>query len=389
LSISPVVGTEFDISKSLESEFSVIINDARCPDIKQDFNHHGHGVIRQAMFNFLGIVKNNLPTNEHSSKKFIILFEEPEVYLHPKAIRLLRNVLYNLCEQSPFQLVCASHSPGLIDISKPHTSLVRLVRSSNAETYLYQAGDDLFASDEEQKQKVQMINRFDPNVCESFFADEIIMVEGDTEAVICREILSNSFPTKDIYVLNTGSKNNIPFFQKIFTHFRIKHHIIHDSDTRFIYKQSIDENGQLKYTPILKKDDTQRRNSAWIINSEIWALIETANAINPNLCRRFVSIYNFEYSNEYIYNSEKGKPLSAFEFANNHANISETNIYKFLSCIAGATESNCTFSSEELDVLVIEPNISRIAVEPTLLEEIAKVVTKTTPNTSDFVIKEA
>lgn len=80
LDISAVEGTEFDLSASLEKEFSVIIKDQRYPNTRQDFSNHGHGVIRQTLFNFLGVVKNELPTNEEGStnrKDFIILFEEP------------------------------------------------------------------------------------------------------------------------------------------------------------------------------------------------------------------------------------------------------------------------------------------------------------------------
>lgn len=171
LDISAIEGSEFDLSSSLEKEFSVIIKDKRYPDTKQDFSNHGNGVIRQTLFNFLGVVKNELPTNEEgviNRKDFIILFEEPEIYLHPKAINLLRKVLYELCTNSRFQIICASHSPMLIDIAKPHTSLVRLVKDSVGNTSIYQVGENLFQYSDEQKEMVQMINRFNPNICESF-----------------------------------------------------------------------------------------------------------------------------------------------------------------------------------------------------------------------------
>jgi predicted ATP-dependent endonuclease of OLD family len=358
LDISPIEGSEFNLSVSLEKEFSVIIKDNRHPNTKQDFSNHGHGVIRQTLFNFLGVVKNELPNNEvadSNRKDYIILFEEPEVYLHPKAVKLLRKVLYELCFKSRFQIICASHSPMLIDISKLHTSLVRLVRDATGNTSLYQVGENLFQSNDVQKEMVQMLNRFDPNICESFFADEVILVEGDTEAIVARELLEKHFPTKDIFVVNTGSKNNIPFFQKIYNHFNIKQHIIHDSDTRFVYEIRVDENEKILYTQKKNKDGNPKNNSAWTINGKIWAEVENGNLHTANLSSRYVSIYNFEIANSYRQNPDKGKPLSAYDYVAKLSAEDNPLIFQYIKQIVGAEPKTTQFTQQELDNLVIEP----------------------------------
>lgn len=358
LEISQVEGNEFDITSSLEKEFSVVVKDSKFPDTRQDFSHHGHGVIRQTIFNFLGVVKNELPTEDSkksSRKDFLILFEEPEIYLHPKAVKALRKVLYELCSGSCFQILCASHSPHLIDISKPQTSIVRMVKDENSKTSLYQVGHDIFSSNEEQKDMVQMINRFDPNICESFFADEVILVEGDTESIVIREIIEQKYPNRDVFVTNTGSKNNIPFFQKIFTHFNIKQHIIHDSDTRFLYDIIKNENGSLNYSTKLNKDSSPKKNSAWKLNETIWNEIVNANMTNANLSQRFVSIYNFESSNNYKHDSEKGKPLSAYEYVKDESNFENSKIFEFIRMIMNDMPKDSNYSMEELDKIVQEP----------------------------------
>lgn len=359
LDISAIEGSEFDLSASLEKEFSVIIKDKRFPETKQDFSNHGHGVIRQTLFNFLGVVKNELPTNEEvvtNRKDFIILFEEPEIYLHPKAIKLLRKVLYELCSNSQFQIICASHSPMLIDISKPHTSLVRLVKDTYGDTAIFQVGKDLFQSTDEQKEMVQMINRFDPNICESFFADEVILVEGDTEAIVSRELLGRLFPTKDIFVVNTGSKNNIPFFQKIFNHFNIKQHIIHDSDTRFNYDIVVDDSEKLSYILKKNKDGSPKKNSAWTINETIWKELVNGNNQTANLCKRYVSVYNFEVANNYRQDTDKGKPLSAYDYVVNLKTGDNPMILQFINQIVGVEPQMMQYTQEELATLVSEPS---------------------------------
>lgn len=344
LEVSTEIGATVDVLKTLEKEFSVTIKDSRYEGINQKVSDHGHGVIRQTMFNILGLVKQEAPigTIENTNKKlFLILYEEPEIYLHPKAITLLRKALYDLCVDSHFQILCVSHSPHLIDISKPHTSLVRMVKNCDGNTSVFQVGHNLFTSTEEKKQQVQMINRFNPHICESFFADDIVIVEGDTEAIVVRELLASYAPEKDIFVLNSGSKNNIPFFQQIFTHFNIKHQIIHDADCRYLY----DKDGSV----VKNKDGENRKNSAWELNKTIWNGVKTAQSINSELARRYVSIPNFESVHNYKYDTEKGKPLSAYEFVKDLEDDKEVMIQKFVKCILGTSEIDREYSQEELE----------------------------------------
>ena len=357
MAICPAAGSEVDISKAIEKEFSVTISDPRFRGVNQGFSHHGHGVIRQAMFNFLGIVGSIIdgrlsPEAFHGKsdrKTYLILFEEPEVYLHPKAIKLLRSALYELCDDSPFQILCTSHSPALIDISKPHTSLVRVVRRADGTTAFHQVGHDLFASSEERKKQVQMINRFNPHVCESFFADEVIAVEGDTEAIVFRELLERRAPKKDIFVLNSGTKNNLPFFQEIFTHFRIKHHVVHDSDTRYCYSREGD---------VLKNSDgTPKKNPAWALNKKVWLHVSEANALEPDLANRHLFIRNFEDAHNYEHDTTKGKPLSAFEFVETLAcdGSGATDVEQIVEHILGNAAKPIDWTPEDIEEAVREP----------------------------------
>lgn len=250
---------------------------------EETFRQHGHGIIRQALFNFLAFLKNT--SGEVSSKKeYIILFEEPELFLHPKVVYSLRKSLYELSLNSSYQVLCASHSPLMIDISKPKSSLVRLCKKIDGSTKTFQVGEEVFQKDDEHKKMVQMINRFNSNICETFYADSVILVEGDTEAIIFRDLLDRFFSEKEIYVLNTGSKNNIPFFQEILTHFGIHHFVIHDTDT-------------------------EDKKSAWTLNQRIW------DGLTDGLSRRYVFKDTFEKTHNYTVDPSKGKPLCAFDYS--------------------------------------------------------------------------
>lgn len=269
-------------------------------DRKETFLQNGHGVIRQALFNFLTFLRENA---EGTRKEYIILFEEPELFLHPKVAFNLRESLYKLAQDSPYQVLCATHSPLMIDMSKPHSSLIRSVKDSDEKTHTYQVDEDVFGRDDERKQQVQMINRFNPHICEAFYADNVILVEGDTEAIVYRDLLKRFYPKREVFVLNTGSKNNFPFFQEILTTFHIKHCAIHDVDTEFL------ENGN--------------HNSAWTLNETIWNKVVEANQIEPGMARRYVHNANFENAHKYNLLAGKDKPLQAYKFAKTIASIDD------------------------------------------------------------------
>ena len=244
----------------------------------------------RGVFIFLAFLKN-VGGEESNKKEYLILFEEPELFLHPKVAYMLRKSLYDLAQNSSYQVLCSSHSPLMIDISRPKSSIVRVVKNVDKTTATHQVGEELFQRNDESKKRVQMINRFNPNVCESFYADLVLLVEGDTEAIVFRDLLERFFPEKEVYVLNTGSKNNMPFFQEILTHFVIRHFIVHDTDT-------------------------SDKASSWTLNKKIWQQVEKSNKNTAGLARRYVFKNNFE--EDHMYNKERkiadGKPLAAFNF---------------------------------------------------------------------------
>ena len=281
----------------------------------ETFLQNGHGVIRQALFNFITFLRD---ISEQDKKEYLILYEEPELFLHPRVTFKLRNSLYDLAKDSPYQILCATHSPLMIDVSRPHASLVRAIKVAGEETETFQVGEDVFNKDEERKQYVQMINRFNPHVCEAFYADKVILVEGDTEAIVYRALLKKYYPEEEVFVLNTGSKNNIPFFQEILTAFHIEHYAIHDIDTEY--------------------NSNEKRNSAWILNQKIWNLVEEANREQPGLARRYVHNANFENAHKYKLLNGANKPLQASKFVDKviKGEIKDPDCKKWLDDIMGS-----------------------------------------------------
>lgn len=205
------------------------------------YNSIGHGAVRSAIFSLLLMrdIAEELPRRA-DRKEYLILFEEPELFLYPKILKNLRELIYSVSDLDyPYQVLCASHSPQMIDLSKRDSTLIRMVKKFNG-TKLYQIQDkDLKEAKgaqtlEDLKQAMYEVLRFNPYICESFYADEVLLVEGPTEEIIVRGILQKVNHTKDLFIVNCGSVTNIPFYQKVYRKFAIRSHVICDTDQQEI-----------------------------------------------------------------------------------------------------------------------------------------------------------
>jgi putative ATP-dependent endonuclease of the OLD family len=283
-----------DLMKSIEGFTQIRATEDDQKSVSLDWQ--GHGLQRQIIFSvykdchqWLGSKKTeNVPTKP-GEKTNILLIEEPELFLHPTAIRSTRNLLYELAESSEFQILCATHSPIMIDIKRPHNSLVRIVKHKQYGSLAYQVSEFL--------PTIGMMEDFNPHVCESFFADKVILVEGNTEAIAIKLLIErfgkdcNNQISDDFHIVNCNGKATIPGFQNILNHFKIDYFVFHDCDSEFV------TNGN--------------RSPAWETNKKIWNKIEYARSIGIK-ARRFVSLHDFESSNGYTVKSSESKPTEAY-----------------------------------------------------------------------------
>ncbi|MBY7829995.1 AAA family ATPase [Vibrio fluvialis] len=238
------LGKEFNIDfykKNLEGE--------RDESIPSSSSHVGHGTIRTAIFTLL-LMRDVAEKFERSAgrKDYMVLFEEPELFLYPKIVKELRELIYQVSEDDlPYQVLCASHSPSMIDISKPKSSIIRLIKTPTG-TVVHQINDRFLkqaknvTTNEELRQEMNEILRFNPHICESFYSDEVLLIEGPTEEIVARAFMQENPIDKDIFILNCGTVNNIPFYQKIFAKFDIKYHVVCDTDGKPITAYDAENN---------------------------------------------------------------------------------------------------------------------------------------------------
>lgn len=213
----------------------------------------------------------------------ILLIEEPESFLHPPAIRAAREALYKIAELPNWQVMITTHSPIFIDVSKPHTTIVRVEKRQDAATKIFSTDKADFETGE--RERLQMIRNCHPTINEFFFAEKVILVEGDTEQVVFSELKKDG-----VAIVNCRGKANIPMFQKILNHFGIGYMVVHDLDS-----------------PMAKRQDKWIKNGMWNINNKIFE-----EAQNGNNTKVIVSVPDFEMQ-FFGYLQSGDKPYNAIQ----------------------------------------------------------------------------
>ncbi len=225
----------------------------------------------------------------------LLLLDEPELCLHPNAVRECCSTLYKLSETGKWQAMITTHSPAFIDLSRDNTTVVRVEREANGEV----SGTTVFRPsqaklDEDEKRELKLLNIYDPHVAEFFFGGRTILVEGDTEYTAFKWIIATEAdPTlfKDVHIVRARGKVTIASLAKVLNQFGARYAALHDSDL-----------------PLLPK--TGNANPAWTNNDRILDQIKAAP--NPQRVRLVALIPNFEQS-MFGTGVDSDKPYNAYQ----------------------------------------------------------------------------
>lgn len=163
--------------------------------------------------------------------KAILAIEEPELYLFPHAQRELYAEFVRLSRNS--QIFYTTHSTKFVNISRAD-EVVILKKVLGRTVKLNKGLISEFIS-HDQRNEMHLITKFDAEINELFFAQKIVLVEGDTEKNALKHILSKIIGSDircyNFCVVNCRSKTFIPFFIKVL-HFlgHADYFIVYDSD---------------------------------------------------------------------------------------------------------------------------------------------------------------
>ncbi|HDL7589483.1 TPA: AAA family ATPase [Yersinia enterocolitica] len=255
-SVFPGLELELNILSKDPVDADVLVSDSNLT-VKMDgvssslLENQGHGVRRSVLWSALQILTHESHTRDKikkakgkpvsvEKKQYILLIDEPESFLHPPVIRDARESLYNFASQNEnWQVMATTHSPVFIDLSKKHTTIIRIEKDKTLSKTI--STDELSFSNEE-KDNMKMIRLCNPMVNEFFFYDNIILVEGPTEKIVINKICE--VVGVDYHIIDCLGKGNIKTFAKILNHFDVSYIAVHDSDIpKCLKKGNVSGNG--------------------------------------------------------------------------------------------------------------------------------------------------
>lgn len=263
-----------DISKSLIKHTFL---DSSLGDEGVHIDNYGHGFQRSVIYELMSLATTFKEEKKSAKKEFsssfnLILFEEPEAFLHPNQQENMAYRLRALSTLSDQQVFITSHAPSFLD--KAHESLLEIIRVRRIDgiTYINQLSKDnlveifeqclslkelLQEIVEKQKEgakkardmlpdpelddeylKSMEIFRYqlwlDSERLSLFFSETVILVEGATEKVLLNYQLARDWATlreHKICVVDVNGKYNVHRYMKLLEAFGINHIVICDGDS--------------------------------------------------------------------------------------------------------------------------------------------------------------
>ena len=226
-----------EIEKLFELGTELYLDDG----LKTTADRKGHGLQRAVLFALLrSWAKRIRETNEdeavaarRSSDSVIFAIEEPELFLHPHAQRLLAQALEEIAATSGHQIFLCSHSTHFVNLDQYQSIAIVVKNQPNEGTLIKQCTRDLFEGDDskDKKDRFHMAFWINPDRGELFFARKVVLVEGETEKAIL-PFLAMKLGCFDpgVSIIDCGSKHNLPLYITILNGFQLHYYVIHDED---------------------------------------------------------------------------------------------------------------------------------------------------------------
>jgi putative ATP-dependent endonuclease of the OLD family len=172
------------------------------------------------------------PQVEPAPASYLLLFEEPELFLHPKAQHILFDALRVFAKDH--HVLVTTHSPMFFGPGATET-FVKLRKVSDAATAPrpFTQVQTIDLSDMNAKDQFQIICFENNNG--AFFADTVVLVEGDSDYLLMPHIARTLNPSWDVVKMPTvfarvTGKGNIRRYREFFAKFGVRVPVIADLD---------------------------------------------------------------------------------------------------------------------------------------------------------------
>lgn len=264
-----------DISKSLV-KFAFV--DAALGEIGFDLERYGHGFQRSVIYELIRLAPTFKDEKKADKKEFnpsfnLVLFEEPEAFLHPSQQESMAYHLRRLGAEVGQQVIITTHSPIFAGKAAEHIGqLVRIQRANGASQAFQPKGAQIKAIFDQGGELLAALQAFvlDPNIGEGakkraramiaqppqaniaeqeerfrfqlwldgeraslFFADRVLLVEGATERALFNYLLANDWhdlAPHRVCVIDALGKFNLHRYMALLSAYGIPHGVMLDDD---------------------------------------------------------------------------------------------------------------------------------------------------------------
>ena len=145
----------------------------------------------------------------------LLILEEPELFLHPHAKRMLSDILEDFITGGKNQIIITTHSEEFIhNIDIENINVIRKTVDGTKKSRINK--QDYGDGKELQKLKIELQHKN----AEMFFAEKVILVEGE-EQILIPEIVKkiyekNVLNNNDISIIKVGGKSYFNIYRKVF-----------------------------------------------------------------------------------------------------------------------------------------------------------------------------
>lgn len=203
-------------------------------------DNKGDGIKRSLMFALLQAYVKRLERQAQGLAEqgiatcpLMFLFEEPELYLHPRSQRVLFGTLARI--SNTHQVLVTTHSPMFFEPGVT-ASFVRVAKRPDLPkpvAVLYPVNFELNAADAETFR----LARFE-HADAAFFSQSVVLFEGESDDAYCRHVAKLidttwDFDKKNIAMVKVSGKGNFQKFRTFFESFGIRVKIVADLDAIF------------------------------------------------------------------------------------------------------------------------------------------------------------
>jgi predicted ATP-dependent endonuclease of OLD family len=262
-----------DITKNLIEPY---IKDEVLGDNKLPIESFGEGLQRRLVYTLIKLStkykekKIAKDKKEFFSNFLLILFEEPEAFLHSSQQEVLNQSLKELSNEGSQQILISTHSVHFVSKNIDNLPSILKLYKQDGKTQVYQItksglrqtlvankqlknilGQQIESKDLELE-AIRYSLWLDPDRCCAFFADFVLICEGASEKVLIDYLIKNKvieMSNKEIYVINAMGKENIHRYMNLFKELGIKHSVLFDGD-----KNKKDQNYHQKVNEFLQSN---------------------------------------------------------------------------------------------------------------------------------------